>query len=149
MTGNIFVQSWLIWATFYFCFIKRSLKLWFEECSYKTVSKNAEAAVRKCSSDIVTQRCCVKNVFLEILENSQENTRARVFLLIKLHAPVSACNFIKKDTLVQMFSCEFCEISKNTFSYRTSLVAASSSSKQVFLKISWYSQGNICVEVPF
>ena len=26
-----------------------------------------------------------------------------------------ACNFIKKETLVQVFSCEFWEISKNTF----------------------------------
>ena len=26
-----------------------------------------------------------------------------------------AYNFIKKETLVQVFSCEFCEISKNTF----------------------------------
>ena len=26
------------------------------------------------------------------------------------------CNFIKKDTLTQVFSCEFCEISKNAFS---------------------------------
>ena len=33
--------------------------------------------------------------------------------------------FIKKDTLAQMFSYEFCEISKNTFSYRTPLVASS------------------------
>ena len=24
-------------------------------------------------------------------------------------------NFIKKETLAQVFSCEFCEISKNTF----------------------------------
>ena len=36
-----------------------------------------------------------------------------------------ACNFIKKETLVQVFSCEFCEISKNTFLYRTLLVATS------------------------
>ena len=28
---------------------------------------------------------------------------------------LKACNFIKKETLEQMFSCEFCEISKNTF----------------------------------
>ena len=27
----------------------------------------------------------------------------------------AASNFIKKETLAQMFSCEFCEISKNTF----------------------------------
>ena len=26
-----------------------------------------------------------------------------------------ACNFIKKETLAQVFPCEFCEISKNTF----------------------------------
>ena len=30
-----------------------------------------------------------------------------------------------KETPAQVFSCEFCEISKNTFSYRTSLVVAS------------------------
>ena len=35
------------------------------------------------------------------------------------------CNFIKKETLVQVFSCEFCGISKNTFSYRTPQVVAS------------------------
>ena len=26
-----------------------------------------------------------------------------------------ACNFIKKEALAQVFSCEFCEIFKNTF----------------------------------
>ena len=26
-----------------------------------------------------------------------------------------ACKIIKKDILAQVFSCEFCEISKNTF----------------------------------
>ena len=26
-----------------------------------------------------------------------------------------ACNFIEKETLAQVFSCELCEISKNTF----------------------------------
>ena len=36
-----------------------------------------------------------------------------------------ACNFVKKETLAQVFSCEFWEISKNTFSYRTPPVAAS------------------------
>ena len=39
-------------------------------------------------------------VFLEISQNSQENTYARL---------------LKKETLAQVFSCEFCEISKNTF----------------------------------
>ena len=35
------------------------------------------------------------------------------------------CNFIKKETLAQVLFCEFCEIFKNTFCYRTPLVAAS------------------------
>ena len=42
------------------------------------------------------RRCSIKKVFLEILQNSQEN-------------------FIKKESLAQVFSCEFCEISKNNF----------------------------------
>ena len=58
-------------------------------------------------------------VFLEILQNSQENTYARDSFLIK------ACNFIKKESLAQVFSCKFCKISKNTFFHRTPQVAAS------------------------
>ena len=69
----------------------------------------------------VVQRCSFKKVFLEISQNSRENTSARVSFLIKLQA----YNFIKKETLAQVFSCEFCEISKNIFLYRTPLVAAS------------------------
>ena len=33
------------------------------------------------------------------------------------------CNFIKKETLAQVFFCGFCQISKNTFLHRTPLVA--------------------------
>ena len=54
--------------------------------------QNAEAAVRKCSSEAVAQRCSVKKLFLEISQNSQENTCARVSLLLKLQAKVG--NFI-------------------------------------------------------
>ena len=35
------------------------------------------------------------------------------------------CNFVKKETLAQVFSCEFRETSKNTVFHRTPLVAAS------------------------
>ena len=51
-----------------------------------------------------------------------------------------ACNFIKKETLAQVFSCAFCEILKNTFFYRTPAakrtppVAASVHSKTVLTK---------------
>ena len=36
-----------------------------------------------------------------------------------------ACNFIKIETLAQVFSSELCEISKNSFSYKIPPVAAS------------------------
>ena len=36
-----------------------------------------------------------------------------------------ACNFIKKETLAQLFTREFREIFKNLFFYRTCLVASS------------------------
>ena len=60
--------------------------------------------------EAVAQSCSVKKVFLEISQNSQENTCVRVSFLIKLQA--WTCNFVKKETLAQVFSCEFCEISK-------------------------------------
>ena len=107
-----------------------------------------------------------KKVFLEISQNSQENTCARVSFLIKLQASgffwipfflivevfflhilyefhqikfnvmkytlncvlwnslkeifhsVSS-HLVKKDTLAQVFSCEFCKISMEIFFYRT------------------------------
>ena len=52
-------------------------------------------------TEAVARRCSVKKVFLEIL----------------------------KETLGQVFSWKFCEIFKNNFSYRTSPVAASRSSR--------------------
>ena len=64
--------------------------------------------------EAVVQRCSVKKVFLKILQNSQANTCARGSFLIKLQA----CNFIKKESLAQVFSCEFCEIFKNIFFHR-------------------------------
>ena len=79
--------------------------------------------MRSLVTEAVVRRCSVEKVFLEISQNSQENTCARVSFLIKLQAWAS--NFIKKETLAQVFSCEFCEISKNTFLHRTPLVAAS------------------------
>ena len=50
-------------------------------------------------------------MFLEISQNSQKNTCARVSLVIKLQAS----NVIKEDILAQVFSCEFCEVLKNIF----------------------------------
>ena len=62
-------------------------------------------------SEAATRGVPCKKMFLEISQSSQENTCARVSFLIKLQA----CNFIKKETLAQVFSCEFCEVSKKPF----------------------------------
>ena len=48
----------------------------------------------------------MKKVLLEISQNSQENTRVRIYFLIKLQATLA-------ETLAQVFSCEFCEIFEN------------------------------------
>ena len=61
--------------------------------------------------EAATKGVLCKKLFLEISQNSQENTCARVSFLIKMQA----CNFIRKETLTQAFSGEFCEISENTF----------------------------------
>ena len=62
-------------------------------------------------------------MFLDISQKFTGKQLCQSLFLIKLQA--SACNFIKKETLEQVFSCEFYEISKNTFSYWTPPVAAS------------------------
>ena len=51
-------------------------------------------------TEAVARRCSVKKVFCR------------------------PCNFIKKETLAQVFSCEYREISKNTFFSKTPAVAA-------------------------
>ena len=63
--------------------------------------------------------------------------RQSFFFLIK------ACNFIKKETLA--FSCEFCKISKNRFSYRIPSVAAIS----IHVNIYWLCDNNVCVMHTF
>ena len=44
------------------------------------------------------------------------------------------CNFIKKEIVAQVFSCEFCEISKNTF-FTEHLWATPSEEQEVSLRV--------------
>ena len=62
-----------------------------------------------------------KKVFLKISQNSQENTCTRASFLIKFERlRLQFYNFIKNETLAQVFSCEFCETFKNRFLQNTS-----------------------------
>ena len=79
-----------------------------------------------------------KYVFLKISQDLHGNTCAGVSFVIK---PQAACNSIKEETPVQVFSCEFCRVSKYTFFYRTPLTTASHNIKleniikQIFKKV--------------
>ena len=59
---------------------------------------------------------------------------------MKLEA--EAWNFIKKETLAQVFFCEFCKSSKNTFSYRTPPMAASYLTKEQIIELTLDYQDN-------
>ena len=74
---------------------------------------------KKKKEQAVARGCSLKPVFVEILENSQES------------------NFIKKEAVAQVFSCKFYEIFKNTFYYRTPLVAASVKKERKFFKLAF------------
>ena len=72
--------------------------------------KNSENGRFSCPLKLYT----AKKLFLKISYKLQENTCVRISFLIKLQA--ETCIFIKKETVTQVFSCEFCEIFKNIFS---------------------------------
>ena len=82
--------------------------------------------------EAVARRCSVKKVFLEILQNSQENTCASLF-------------FNKVADSGTDVSCEFCKIYKNTFSYRTPrwvLLSSFARFFEIFLQFTKTLSGN-------
>ena len=58
--------------------------------------------------EVVIKRCSVKKVFLNIVQNSQENSYVGVSFLIKLQG-------IEKNIPTQLLSCEFYEPFKNIY----------------------------------
>ena len=128
------VQSWIFFANIRaWCLCKN-----FKELLRSRYFVSAAHLFFDCLTECSTfrsshHRCYIKKVFSEISHNSQENTCARVSFLIKL-----ACNFIKKDSLTQVFSCKFCEISKNTF-FTEQLLTTASKRCFAFPKISLHN----------
>ena len=68
---------------------------------------------------------CKKGVLINFAKFTGKHLCQNPFFNKAPDLRAQGCIFIKKETLAQVFSCEFCEISKNTFFHRTSLVAAS------------------------
>ena len=54
--------------------------------------------------------------------------------------------FSKKETLAQVFSCEFCQISQNTFLHRTPLVAASGSFYSCVFTVNLFHAPYYCIQ---
>ena len=65
-----------------------------------------------------------KKGFLRILAKLTGKYLCQSLFLNKV-AGLRPVTLLKKETLAEVFSCDFCKISKNTFPYRTPLVAAS------------------------
>ena len=89
-------------------------------------------------SEAVVRRCSIKKMFLKISKNSQENTCARVSFLIKLQAKAA------KETLAQVFSCEFFATFKSTFFTEHLWVTASVSmteTKRVAFLLDYWRKG--------
>ena len=90
----------------------------WHRCFHVNFAKFLRTPFLQNTSGWLPQKCSIKKVLLKSLLDSQ------------------ACNFIKKETLTQVFSCEFCEISKSTFFQRTPLVTASVNSESSSLRCS-------------
>ena len=82
--------------------------------STEEILKVSERNFSQETSETATKGVLCKKVFLEILQNSQENTFERASFFNKV-AGLSPATLFKKGTLARVFSCEFCEISKNIF----------------------------------
>ena len=63
------------------------------------------------SSEVVVRMCSVKKMFQEISQNSEENTGVRVSFLLNFFY----LNFIKIETLAQLFSVNFAKILRTPF----------------------------------
>ena len=57
------------------------------------------------------------------------------YLSLFFNKVAETCNFIKKETLTQVFPREFCKISKNTFFYRRPVVVASACTRKKCWKL--------------
>ena len=69
-------------------------------------------------TEAVARRCSVKKVFLEISQNSQKNTCARVSFLISCRP--EACNFIWKRLWHRCFPVNFTKFLRTPFLQNTS-----------------------------
>ena len=84
-----------------------SVFLLFVICFRAVVYKSKIGSLILSSAESVVRRCCSKQIFLNIIQYSQENSLL-ILLVIEL------LKLIKKETLTQVFPREYYEIFKNS-----------------------------------
>ena len=115
----------------FFVNIKNTVKSEVKQCALKALKRNPYAW---CLIDMTVP---LKNIFLinvtwgnsrknfekQPFADVLQNRSSEKFFIHRKHLKI--CNFLKKTLPTQVFSCEYCEIFKTCFFYRTPLVAAS------------------------
>ena len=108
INADVFLWNW--WRLPFFAKHLRCLLLSFNYCSEK-MSRSSHQEV-----------FCKKGVLRHFAKFTGKQLCQSLFFN---KAADQACNFIKKETLAQVFSSQFCKISKSTFSYRSLPLTAS------------------------
>ena len=76
-------------------------------------------------------------MFLKFPKNSQENKGKRVFFLIRLQA---CCNVIKKENLVQAFSCGFAKFPQTFLTEHLKTTASATFNSNAAAQLSSFSK---------
>ena len=106
-------QSWLIWATFCFCFTKSSFgKLGCEECSYQSFEKCRSSRSQMFFRSSRPKDFCKKAALRDFAKFTGKHLCQS--LLIHKVAGQGRQHYLKRDPGTDV-SYEFCEIWKNTF----------------------------------
>ena len=109
--ANLFENLWLRWS----CFWEMGREAANHHLSHQFVIRQSMVLKKKIlwTAEAVTWMSSVKKNVLQIFQYTQGNTCVGVFFKYSYRS--SACNFIRKETAVQMFSWEFCKIFMTQF----------------------------------
>ena len=107
-----FCVCWWHWTSTRHCFIMLIVNLWYGfACRDLTIKSYLNKLSKMFIFRSSHRMCSIKK---GILRNFSKFTGKHLCQSLFFNK-VAACHFIKKETLAQVFSCEFWEISKNIF----------------------------------
>ena len=110
-TAKCYNPRWKVKVTSVKILLKKQSQIWMLFYALKTKKEYKE------TTEAVTWKCSVRKVFLEISQNSQEITCARVSFLIKLSQPAT---LLKKRLSHRCFPVNFAKFLRTLFLQNTS-----------------------------